>query len=244
MHKVLQFALLLLVVSTVGLAADAAPMNAVPNRTVYDAVLKNGFSIHHLRHETDGTLTRLYTDDKSYIDVPTSEISEISESQEAVPAPSNQSKRELNIPEAVSAASDKHQIDPDLINAVIHAESAFNPRAKSPKGAQGLMQLMPGTAATLGVEDPYDPASNVDAGTQFLRELLLKYDGDMVKALAAYNAGPGRVARYHGVPPYPETRAYVARIVKEFNQKKLAAKKATNKTAPSAEVDKSHNAGQ
>src|SRR5512141_2526467 len=101
----------MVVASSLGVAADAPPIRTAPMRTVYDAVLKNGFSIHHLRHETNGTLTRLYTDDSSYIDVRTSEISEISESQE--PAPSNQPKPTLDVPQAVTAASDKHQIDPD-----------------------------------------------------------------------------------------------------------------------------------
>ena len=87
------------------------------------------------------------------------------------------------------------------------------------------MQLMPDTASKLGVKDAFDPAANVNAGTQYLRDLLVLYNGDMVKALAAYNAGPQRVAQYHGVPPYHETRAYVAQIVRDFNRKKLAAQK-------------------
>jgi soluble lytic murein transglycosylase-like protein len=207
-----------LLVATTAFAASPAT-----TRTVYDATLRNGFSIHHLRHEAIGDNTRLYTSETDYLDVPTSQIADIAESQEAI-APEVQAQSTLN--EVVSAASDKHQIDPDLITSVIHAESAFNPKARSPKGAQGLMQLMPGTASRLGVTDAYDPAANVNGGTQYLRELLVQYNGDIIKALAAYNAGPGRVQQYHGVPPYHETRAYVARIVREFNQKKLAARKA------------------
>ena len=195
-------------------------------RTVYDATLRNGFTIHHLRHEANGLNTRLYTDDNSFIDVPTDQIVGMSESQEPLPVVPQELKPKADLKDFISAASDKHQIDPDLIDAVIRAESGFNPKARSPKGAQGLMQLMPSTAAKLGVTDAYDPASNVDGGTQFLRELLLKYHGDVIKALAAYNAGPGRVEQYHGVPPYRETRAYVARIVHDFNQKKLAQQKA------------------
>ena len=192
-------------------------------RTAYDLTLKNGFTIHHYRREVIGSQTRVYIDDTNYVDVPTSEISGISESQEPLPAaPELQSKTDLN--QVIAAASDKTQIDPDLITSVIHAESAFNPRAVSPKGAQGLMQLMPGTAARLGVTNAFDPSANVNAGTQYLRELLLQYNDDIAKALAAYNAGPLRVQQYHGVPPYRETRAYVAHIIKEFNRKKLAAR--------------------
>lgn len=201
--------------------------DAPSTRTVYDATLRNGFTIHHLRHEANGLNTRLYTDDNSFIDVPTDQIVDMSESQEPLPVVPQELKPKADLKDVISAASDKHQIDPDLIHAVIRAESGFNPKARSPKGAQGLMQLMPSTAAKLGVTDAYDPASNVDGGTQFLRELLLKYNGDVIKALAAYNAGPGRVEQYHGVPPYRETRAYVARIVHDFNQKKLAQQKAT-----------------
>ena len=122
----------------------------------------------------------------------------------------------------VNGASQRHQIDPDFINSVIRAESGFNNRAVSKKGAQGLMQLMPETASQLGVANSFDPNANVEGGTKYLRELLEKYDYDVPKALAAYNAGSRRVDQYHGVPPYFETQTYVAKIIRDFNRKKLA----------------------
>jgi hypothetical protein len=147
----------------------------------------------------------------------------------AIPAqPSNTLKTApvLNLDQVVNAAADKHLLDTDLINSVIKAESSFNPRAVSPKGARGLMQLMPKTASSLGVPNSFDPQANVDGGTRYLRWLLERYNFDLVKALAAYNAGPERVDRYGGVPPYYETKAYVARIIRDFNRKKLAQQKA------------------
>jgi hypothetical protein len=134
-----------------------------------------------------------------------------------VPAPA------LN--QVVNSASAAYHLDPDLVNSVIHAESGFNSRAVSPKGARGLMQLMPGTANQLGVNDAFDPQANVTGGSRYLRELLERYNFDLVKALAAYNAGPQRVEQYRGVPPFRETRAYVNRIVHEYNTKKIAQEK-------------------
>jgi soluble lytic murein transglycosylase-like protein len=128
--------------------------------------------------------------------------------------------------QVVSEASGRYKLDPDLVNSVIKAESAFKVHAVSPKGAQGLMQLMPGTASQLGVPNAFDPQANVEGGTKYLRELLEKYNFDIVKALAAYNAGPQRVERFGGVPPYYETRAYVRRIVLDFNKKKAEQQKA------------------
>jgi soluble lytic murein transglycosylase-like protein len=105
------------------------------------------------------------------------------------------------------------------VHSVVAAESAYRPDAVSPKGAIGLMQLMPATAKAYGV-DPHDPEQNVDAGTRYLRDLLLKYDHGVFSALAAYNAGPGAVAKYNGVPPYRETQAYVNRIYRSYLRQK------------------------
>ncbi len=110
--------------------------------------------------------------------------------------------------------AETHAISPALVRAVIQAESAWNTRAVSPKGALGLMQLMPGTATELGVIDPFDPTQNIQAGVRYLKRLLDRYDGNAELALAAYNAGPGAVDKYgRTIPPYRETQAYVRKIV-------------------------------
>jgi soluble lytic murein transglycosylase-like protein len=111
------------------------------------------------------------------------------------------------------AAARRHSLDPDLVQAVVAVESGFRPDAVSPKGAQGLMQLMPYTARALGVKDSFDPAANLDGGTRYLSALIKRYGGDVTRALAAYNAGEGAVARHGGVPPYPETLAYVRKVL-------------------------------
>ena len=116
--------------------------------------------------------------------------------------------------------AEKHQVDPVLVTAVIESESNWDPLAVSSKGAQGLMQLVPGTAEFLGVTDVFDPEQNLDGGVRYLRMMLERYNGDLEKALAAYNAGPEAVERYGGVPPYPETHHYVAQIIREYNKKK------------------------
>jgi hypothetical protein len=114
--------------------------------------------------------------------------------------------------EAIHAAAQRHQVDERLVTAVAWRESGFNPRAVSSKGARGTMQLMPGTARRLGV-DADDPEGNIDGGTQYLSSMMRRFGGDQAKALAAYNAGPGAVERYGGVPPYAETKAYVDSIL-------------------------------
>lgn len=126
-----------------------------------------------------------------------------------------QASRE-EIDRLIQQTAERHKVDPALIRAVIAAESAYQPGATSRKGAQGLMQLMPGTAHELGVSNAYDPRQNIEAGARYLRALLEKYDGDLDKALAAYNAGEGAVERAHGVPNYRETRAYVRKVTDNY----------------------------
>jgi soluble lytic murein transglycosylase-like protein len=204
------------------------------------AVLRNGFSIRHERREVVGSVTRLYlgADRNGYVDVPTGDIERF-EQDLSTPAPGHSS---LPMNEAINAVSSRHHLDPDLINSVIHAESGFNPRAVSPKGARGLMQLMPQTASRLGVVNSFDPGDNLEGGTRYLRELLERYNFDLIKALAAYNAGPQRVEQYHGVPPYYETQAYVARIIRDFNRKKLAERKSAALKAASHKTPAHHTA--
>ncbi len=112
----------------------------------------------------------------------------------------------------IQAAAARHGIDPALLKGLIRQESNFNPNAGSPAGAQGLTQLMPGTAASLGVTNSHDPAQAIDGGAKYLRQQLDAFGGDVTKALAAYNAGPGAVKRHGGVPPYAETQNYVRQV--------------------------------
>lgn len=217
-----------------GAALIALVLTTLPCLATDAAVLRNGFSIRHERRQVIGSITRLYIDgdQSSFVDIPTSEIDHF----ETIPDPPTSriepqpsaatASQPFDLNEAVKTASGTYQLDPDLVTSVIRAESGFNVRAISPKGAQGLMQLMPQTASQLGVQNAFDPQANVEAGTRYLRELLERYNFDLVKALAAYNAGPQRVEQYGGVPPYYETKAYVARIVRDFNKKKLAAQSA------------------
>lgn len=112
----------------------------------------------------------------------------------------------------IQSAASFNALEESLIRAIIHAESAYQPDARSPKGAQGLMQLMPQTAAELEVADPFDPADNIDGGARYLAQLLSEFDGDLDLAAAAYNAGPNAVYQHGGIPPYDETREYVRRV--------------------------------
>ncbi len=228
MKHFVKVALLLTLLAGMAFAADVA-------------VLKNGFTIRHERREVIGATTRLYLPGGGYVDVPSDEIVEIqTEEVEPVPAVTPElaakpATRKVDVHQIVFDASMQEQIDPDFIASVVKAESSWNARAVSPKGARGLMQLMPGTAGTLGVSDPFDPEQNVNGGVAYMRQLLELYHGDAVKALAAYNAGPQRVAQYRGVPPYRETQAYVAAIVRDYNRKKIAQRKAATRASSTSQ---------
>jgi soluble lytic murein transglycosylase-like protein len=231
MRRVLQLGLL---IGLVPLWLPAAQM----------ANLNNGFSIRHERREVLGGTTRLYMSSDpagGYVDVATSDIAGFE------PAPPEEQvstgkpvASQMDLSSIISKASTASKIEADFIASVIRAESGNNPRAVSRKGAQGLMQLMPQTASRMGVSNSFDPAENVDGGVRYLRELLLQYNGDATKALAAYNAGPERVQQYKGVPPYRETQAYVARVINEYNRRKVAEMKRTPPSAGSSHATPDH----
>ena len=187
------------------------------------AVLASGSRLHVDRHETSGGKVRLYNAD-GYIEMDAAAVwgYEAEEYVPPVPAPAPATPTPAAQPapspaQLADAAADKYGLPRRLVRSVISRESDFQPQAVSPKGAIGLMQLMPATAEALGA-DPRDPAQNVDAGTRYLRDLLEKYDGGLWHALAAYNAGPGAVDKYQGVPPYRETIDYVGRIDRDLKK--------------------------
>ena len=181
------------------------------------AVLSTGFRIRAERHSTDGARTTLYDRDGGYSVVPTSLITGF-EPEDFVPPPAAAAQPPPPTPgvdSLVAKAARQHGVHPALIASVIAAESSFDPSAVSPKGAQGLMQLMPATAAELGVAHPFDAGENIQGGASYLKQLLDRYagfDNQLERALAAYNAGPGTVERYGGLPPYRETVDFVSRV--------------------------------
>lgn len=190
------------------------------------AVLSSGLRIHADRHEQSGDRVQLFNSN-GRIDLPASFIISFEE-EENVPQPAPpvapeapkspeapQPSPKLTPREMVRAAATRSGLPPEFVESVAKTESAFHPDAISSKGALGVMQLMPETARTLGA-DPRDTQQNIDAGARLLRELLIKYDGDVVKALSAYNAGEGAVDRYHGMPPYVETQQYVNKVVRDY----------------------------
>jgi len=199
----------------------------VPTLAGENAVLASGLRMHIERHEFSGDVARLYNHD-GYIEVPAAAIANF-EDDDYVPPPPAPVVAEAQPPipdvkpvastvnpkDAVRGAAARNGLPKAFVESVAKAESGFDPKAVSPKGARGVMQLMPETARSLGA-DPQDPEQNIDAGTRLLRQLLVKYDGDVAKALSAYNAGERAVDRYQGIPPYAETQRYVNRVVRDY----------------------------
>lgn len=192
------------------------------------AILLNGLQLRIDRHERSGDEYVLYTA-SGVTRLPAAEVSDFEPIPEPpkpaeVPAPVAPAPAPMppKTPEQLlEEAAAKHGIPASFVKLVARAESAFNPKAVSHKGAIGLMQLMPDTAKSLGVSDPFDPAQNAEAGTRHLKELLAKYEDypdQLRRALAAYNAGAGAVQKYNGVPPYRETQAYVDKIVEQYKR--------------------------
>jgi soluble lytic murein transglycosylase-like protein len=201
--------------------------------------LRNGFSVDCVRHEAVGDRTRLYTGDTNYQELASAEIASIETLPDPPkppsPAPAPAAHADLTatptlaqLREMLAHAGAEHDIDVDLLASVIKTESNFQVNAVSRAGARGLMQLMPSTAHDLGVQDVTRADQNIAGGTAYLDSLLKLYKDNLALALAAYNAGPAAVAKYHGVPPYRETRAYVSRVIREFNRRKTAQLTTTN----------------
>ena len=220
-----------------GLTLLAVIATACPlARAAEHITLRNGFELDCARHEIAGDRVRLYpaADSNSYIEYPITAIlrTETIPDPPAAPAPTASTNTPSPTPSSLTPAEmhqllaragATHNIDADLLASIVHAESNGNARAVSPAGARGLMQLMPATAAELGVQNSFAPDQNIGGGTAYLDQLLTRYHDNIALAAAAYNAGPAAVDRYHGIPPYAETRAYVARVIREFNRLKRAA---------------------
>jgi len=203
--------------------------------------LKNGFELDCVRREAIGDKVRLYLagkgsaseGDSSYLEVAADSVvrvetvADVPEQAATVQMPgpvtimTAPTKEEMH--EMLAHAGARHNIDADLLASVVRAESGGQVRAVSRTGAMGLMQLMPGTANAMGVDDAFRPEQNISGRTAYLDSLLTRYHDNVALALAAYNAGPGAVDKYHGVPPYRETREYVARVIREFNRRKQMA---------------------
>jgi soluble lytic murein transglycosylase-like protein len=191
-------------------------------------VLGHGFRLHADRHEVSGGIVRIYSAG-GMTEMAASLVEGYEQEDAPIPAPAPVAPEPPAQPvatpvatpqELAAEAAKKFALPESFVRSVMRAESGFAPAAVSPKGAVGLMQLMPETARQLGV-DPANPRENAAGGAQYLRELLAKYEKDpnqVLLALAAYNAGPGAVERYHGVPPWRETREYILRVLRDWDQ--------------------------
>ncbi len=201
-------------------------LGTVPHLQAAEQVtLKNGYNLVCDHREQDGDRVRLFTskDSGNFVEVDAAEIISVDTVPDppVVPAPAAEPRlTNADVHELIARAGADHNLDVDLLASVVRAESGGNIHAVSRTGAQGLMQLMPGTAAELGVRDSFRADQNINGGTAYLDALLLRYHDHLALALAAYNAGPAAVDKYHGVPPYRETRVYVARVIREFNRRK------------------------
>jgi soluble lytic murein transglycosylase-like protein len=232
----LQFALKLAIAST-ALALAGMPSSAWAAERVH---LANGFDMRCDHHAQIGSMVRLYTSrgEASFIEMKPEEITGYDKVADPSPAPSNAApklKPDAKLTQAdlhvmLADAGEQHNVDADLLASIVKAESNGNTRAVSRAGARGLMQLMPGTATELGVNDSFEPDQNVRGGSAYLDELLRRYHDNISLALAAYNAGPAAVDKYHGIPPYHETRAYVARVIHEFNRRVHAREREAART--------------
>ncbi len=230
--------------------AITALLFLAPNTHAAERVtLRNGFTMRCNHHAIVDGHMRLYlsSGEDDYVDFATDEVAtfEIIADPPAVAMQSVQHNSNspakltpADLHEILARAGTEHNLDVDLLASVVKAESNGNVRAVSHAGAQGLMQLMPGTAAGLGVQDSFQPDQNVSGGSAYLDYLLTRYHDNLANALAAYNGGPEAVDKYHGVPPYRETRAYVARVIREFNRR-ISAREAQARRA-SAQPATSH----
>jgi soluble lytic murein transglycosylase-like protein len=224
--------------SRIGLAAALLCVAAAPAAHGLERVtLRNGFSYDCARQEAiDATHVRLYltADAANFIDLSAQSIAAIeplpdppAPVPQPAPVPTPAAASASDIPTLLAHAGHAHNIDVDLLASVIKTESDGQPLAVSRTGARGLMQLMPSTAASLGVTDAFQPSQNISGGTAYLDALLTRYHDNLALALAAYNAGPAAVDRYHGIPPFRETRAYVLRVMNDFKRRKAADEIAT-----------------
>jgi soluble lytic murein transglycosylase-like protein len=155
----------------------------------------------------------------------------------AAPGAATKPPSGASVSDLVTHIAGRHDVEPLLVDSVIRVESNYNPYAISPKGAMGLMQLIPGTARRFGVSDTFEPEQNIEGGVRYLKYLMQLYNGDERLALAAYNAGEGAVAKYRGIPPYPETQNYVYQVGKRLGQSREAEKTAAEKKAKAAKPD-------
>jgi hypothetical protein len=183
------------------------------------AVLENGMTLKVAARRSEGEILFLELTGGGEVGVPAATVRGFVP-DEVLDEVSPRAAEGGDLRALVAEAARRHGLDPALVLAVVSVESGFRPDAVSPKGARGLMQLMPATAASLGVADPLDPTANVDGGARHLRGLVARYGGDLQKALAAYNAGEGAVDQHGGVPPYSETRSYVSKVLGRYRAKR------------------------